>query len=200
MIRAFIFDLGGVLFKNPTEDFLKFFSSALDVEKKSLKDAYLRLKIPFQKGLIDEKTFWKKIYKYLNISPTKIQNSLWEKAASKVLKEKTSMLKLVKNLKKLGYKVALLSNIEKPTTKYLIKKGYNKLFDEIIFSCDVKSVKPQKKIFKTALKKLKVSAKETVFIDDIPEFVEAAKTLGINGIVYRNYVKLLKDLKEFLKS
>lgn len=197
MIKAFIFDLGGVVVDNPSEDFLKYFSKCLKVKPKVLKKIFSIYKKSFQKGKITEKTLWNKISKHLNIE---IENKyIWEKAASKVIKKRKKILNLIKLLRKIGYKTAILSNTEKPTVKYLIKKGYDKFFDVVVFSCEVGFVKPEQEIYKIVLKKLKIKPQQAIFIDDVFEFVKAARKLGIRGIVFRNYKHLLKNLGSFLK-
>jgi FMN phosphatase YigB (HAD superfamily) len=50
-------------------------------------------------------------------------------------------------------------------------------------------------IFKAALKAVNTPAVQTVFIDDIPEFVEAARSLGLHGIQYQNSAQLRCDLR-----
>jgi len=64
-----------------------------------------------------------------------------------------------------------------------------------IYSCSVKASKPSPVIFHAALKALKSKAPEAVFIDDILEYVEAAQSLGLQGIHYQNPVQLRADLR-----
>jgi glucose-1-phosphatase len=64
-----------------------------------------------------------------------------------------------------------------------------------IYSCSVKASKPSPVIFRAALKALKSKAPEAVFIDDISDYVEAARSLGLRGIHYQNPVQLRADLR-----
>ena len=64
-----------------------------------------------------------------------------------------------------------------------------------IYSCSVKASKPSPVIFHAALKALKSQAPEAVFIDDILEYVAAARSLGLQGIHYQNPVQLRADLR-----
>jgi glucose-1-phosphatase len=64
-----------------------------------------------------------------------------------------------------------------------------------IYSCSVKASKPSPVIFHAALKALKSKAPEAVFIDDILEYVAAARSLGLQGIHYQNPVQLRADLR-----
>jgi len=64
-----------------------------------------------------------------------------------------------------------------------------------IYSCAVRSSKPSPLIFQAALKAVKTSATETVFVDDILEYVEAARNLGLRGIQYLDPPQLRADLR-----
>lgn len=64
-----------------------------------------------------------------------------------------------------------------------------------IYSCAVRASKPSPVIFQTALNALKAKAQESVFIDDILEYVEAARTLGLQGIHYQSSSQLRTDLR-----
>lgn len=64
-----------------------------------------------------------------------------------------------------------------------------------IYSCAVRASKPSPVIFQAALKAVKTQAAETVFIDDILEYVEAARSLGLHAIQYLNPEQLRTDLR-----
>ena len=64
-----------------------------------------------------------------------------------------------------------------------------------IYSCSVKASKPSPVIFQAALKALKSKAGEAVFIDDIQEYVEAARSLGLEGIHYQDPAQLRAALR-----
>jgi putative hydrolase of the HAD superfamily len=64
-----------------------------------------------------------------------------------------------------------------------------------VYSCSVKASKPSPVVFQAALKAIRTKATETVFIDDILEYVEAARALGLEGIHYRNPGQLRADLR-----
>jgi putative hydrolase of the HAD superfamily len=62
------------------------------------------------------------------------------------------------------------------------------------YSCSVGSSKPSPLIFRDALKALRSKAEESVFIDDIEAYVDAARGLGIHGIHYQNPAQLREEL------
>jgi len=64
-----------------------------------------------------------------------------------------------------------------------------------IYSCSVRASKPSPVVFQLVLKALKTPAAESVFIDDIPEYVEAARSLGLRAIQYLDPRQLRADLR-----
>lgn len=68
------------------------------------------------------------------------------------------------------------------------------MIDNYVVSGDVKLVKPDPAIFRLALDRFGIRADETTFIDDNPDNVEAAKRLGMDGIVFTNADSLRAEL------
>ena len=64
-----------------------------------------------------------------------------------------------------------------------------------IYSCSVRASKPSPVVFQAALKAVKAKAQEAVFVDDILEYVQAARTLGLQGIHYQNPAQLRGGLR-----
>ncbi len=58
--------------------------------------------------------------------------------------------------------------------------------------------KPAEKIYRIALDQLQVKPKEAVFVDDMPENIEACEKLGMKGIRFTNPESALKQLKTML--
>ena len=57
-------------------------------------------------------------------------------------------------------------------------------FDGGVFSYEVKCIKPDLRIYQILLERFRLEPSETLFFDDRPENIEAAKKLGIHGVVF----------------
>lgn len=95
-------------------------------------------------------------------------------------------------------RLALLSNTDPIHVAYL--EANYRFFDFFpatarIYSCSVKASKPSPVVFRAALKAVKAKASEAVFIDDIREYVEAARALGLYAIQYQNPGQLREGLR-----
>jgi FMN phosphatase YigB (HAD superfamily) len=136
--------------------------------------------------------YWSLAAKKLGLKglPVSKMNKLW----NKIFWPNKPILRALPKLKK-RYKLGLISNMAKSHEKHhKSKNNITKPFDVAIFSCSVNLRKPNPKIYKLALKKLKVRPKEAVFIDDIPRNIKAAKKLGIHAIHYKNHKQVFRDL------
>ena len=69
------------------------------------------------------------------------------------------------------------------------------IFDSVTLTFDLKQHKPSTKLFEDALSKLKTRPFETVYIDDLSNTIEVAKSLGIHGILYTNHDSLIRSLQ-----
>jgi len=97
------------------------------------------------------------------------------------------------------YKLGLVSNFTYAPVIYagLRKLDINQFFNAISISDEVGWRKPHPKIFNEALKRLRVSAHETVYVGDSPlEDIKGAKATGMKTIFASSQFYTLKNLHE----
>jgi len=97
----------------------------------------------------------------------------------------TDALPLVRRCKQRGHRLVVLSNWDRESFGILRKRFANlfDLFDEIIVSGEVGSMKPEPEIFSHVTKKIPASA--CVFIDNQQENLDTAAKLGFHTILCR---------------
>jgi glucose-1-phosphatase len=71
--------------------------------------------------------------------------------------------------------------------------GFLDCFQGWILSCDIGFEKPDPRIFQLAMDRAETAASEILFVDDLEENVEAARSLGIDAIQFSNFTQLKQE-------
>lgn len=146
----------------------------------------------FEKGLMSESEF---INKMLGIVDHKLDQETFCKIYSEIFSVNEDVAALLPVLKR-DYKLFLLSNTNSIHGKYGWQHcKFLKYFDGLILSYEVKSLKPEEKIYRAVEAASEFPSDEHFFIDDVREYVEAAKKLGWDAVQFVDYETLLNDLK-----
>jgi epoxide hydrolase-like predicted phosphatase len=99
------------------------------------------------------------------------------------------------------YKTGLLSNafsdLRQVTTTML---NISDAFDEMVISAEIHLMKPDPRIYQYALRRLGVAPPEAVFIDDMLQNVEGARSQGIYAIHFRQRAQAWVDLERLLNG
>ncbi|HSK67017.1 MAG TPA: HAD family phosphatase [Anaerolineales bacterium] len=104
-------------------------------------------------------------------------------------------VEIMKRLKKAGYPLYGLSNWSAETFPYARQKfDFFRLFDDIIISGEVLSIKPEPEFFEIALRRIGRPARECLFIDDSQANIEQARRMGFATIHFLSAEQLEKEL------
>lgn len=111
---------------------------------------------------------------------------------AKDVKPVPGMADLVKEVKDKGYKIYLLSNAGYRQHEYWLKIPGHEYFDGTIISCDVKAIKPERKIYEALYSTFNIKPEECLFVDDLFLNIYGAKESGMDGIVFHGDVEELR--------
>ena len=146
----------------------------------------------FERGKISEEKF---IERMLEILSRTIDGETFCKYFSCIFtqnKEVAALLPLLKN----KYKLILLSNTNSIHEKYGWEHyDFLKYFDDLILSHKIGAVKPEEKIYRSVETSSGFHAEQHIFLDDIEEYVIAAKSFGWDAIQFKGYNLLIEELK-----
>jgi glucose-1-phosphatase len=93
-------------------------------------------------------------------------------------------------------RLALLSNTDPVHVECLERQfAFGRHFPVRIYSCSVGASKPSPAIYRAALEGLGVRAQDAVYVDDIQEFVDAAREVGLDAIRFENRELLEEELR-----
>ena len=196
MIKAVIFDLGGVLIDNPAPGIIDYCAAATHLKKDIFSKALENHLNDFQLSKITEHILWQKI---IAKNPDgKVPNHpIWLAGLKRVYHEKTEVFDLIKSLKEKHIHTALLSNTEPPIQQYIDSLPQYAILDVRFYSSELKLLKPNPEIYRYALHELHVKPEETIFIDDRTVNVQGAQNVGIHGITFTSPKNLLQQLTAF---
>ncbi len=191
-IKSVIFDWGGVLIEDPEPGLMQYCTKALCVAREDYIKAHSKFADDFHKGLICEDEFWGKICSELSVPKPKVR-SLWTDAFKAAYVPRADMFSTAASLQENGYRTAVLSNTEAPAMKYFLQQRYD-MFDVLVFSCTEGVKKPGRKIYELTLEKLGSQPEQSVFIDDNPEYINGAKEVGINTVLFQSVGQVKNEL------
>jgi putative hydrolase of the HAD superfamily len=183
-IESVIFDWGGVLIDDPRPGLLRYCCKAFGVSLQDYAPVHDSFLDDFHKGEISEERFWRQIAVKLGKSMPSPRPQ-WYEAFRSAYIPRHQMFSLVSSLHDKGYKTALLSNTEIPAVRFFLEKNYN-MFDLFVFSCIERVMKPERRIYEITLERLDSKAGQAVFIDDRQDYIQGAKSIGLNTILFQS--------------
>ncbi|VNM33769.1 hydrolase [Streptococcus pneumoniae] len=107
---------------------------------------------------------------------------------------------LIKQLKKKNFQIYVLSNTSSIFHILLdsVLSKVSSVLDGYVISCEVKMMKPQKEIYLSLVNKYQLDIKDCIFLDNLEENVEAARTLGIKAFQIKERKEISNILKDLL--
>ncbi len=189
-IKAVIFDYGNVLARVDKSKFMRRLTDHTDMPYEEISsilypadsfDSYSSITADYESGNISSEEFFQKVKEVCRLD---MDIEDFKKAYTDIFHPIGSSIELARQLKP-DYKLGLLSNTSEWDFQEEIRKNEAfHLFDTVTLSYEVGAMKPCKEIFDDALQKLKLPPEQCLFIDDIPEYVRAAKGCKLNAITY----------------
>jgi glucose-1-phosphatase len=96
-----------------------------------------------------------------------------------------------------NYRLGLLSNTDPIHLAHMEPRyDFFPFFPARTYSCTVGASKPSALIYRKALSSIHAKAAETIYIDDVPDYAEAANRLGFTGVRYQSPEQLVANLEE----
>jgi len=207
-IKAVIFDVAGVLMGGTAESkqrkkrgggFHDAIADKLEILHDTWFDAIDSVYGKSMEGSLDGKTVIRTISRNLGIPVSRIEKPAVQ-LYKKLLKKNKELFDIAHELKKKGYIVGVLSDQWYLSKKSLVKPRDFKMFDVIILSCDVGFRKPDIRIYKLLMKKLRAKDKgmkysEVLFIDNRDYNLKPAEKLGMKTILFKGNEQCLEEVR-----
>jgi len=117
------------------------------------------------------------------------------RAGSDIFELNASIVPVLDRLKDRGHRLVLLSNTCISHFEFIWNE-YDVLqrFDDFATSYEAGAIKPERAIFDFALEKIQCAPEEAFYTDDIPDYVDVARGLGIQAEVFTDTPALIQHL------
>jgi len=94
----------------------------------------------------------------------------------------------------------VLSNMSTVNYEYLRTRPYFDLFEGIVVSAQEKLLKPDLKLFQVVLDRYNLDAQDMVFIDDSLANIEAAQSMGMQGVHFKRSDDCYAKIESFFSG
>ncbi len=185
MIKAVIFDVGGVLVRTHDHSPRRRWEQRLGLDEGESESIVFggEMGTKAQSGEISEEALWEWIGRRLALEGETLRAFRRDFWAGDVLDEE--LVAYIRSLRP-RYQTAIISNAtDRLHTVLADVFNIADAFDVIVGSADERIMKPDPAIFRRTLERLGREPEETVFIDDSPPNVAGARSLGMHAIHFR---------------
>ena len=202
-IRTIIFDCGRVLTCDQDQAMAQAMADSLGAGLEEFRAVYAAERNEYDRGTESARRYWDRVA------------SRWGRQLDEAGLERmvdldmdswftinAATVALAAELKARGYRLLVLSNMNLEgkirllgPARFLDGKDWLSEFDEVILSCDLGLLKPERPIYEACLQRTRAPAEACLFIDDIEANILAARSLGMKGVVFTDVPSLRKILE-----
>ena len=199
-IEAIIFDFGRVISAQKPMSLFRGYEEELGIQPGTINPIMFGSQA-WQDTLVGRKTlaeFWHAIGPQLNLHTAEAIDRFSQRYHADEAVN-AGVLEQIRRLRNRGrYKLAVLSNAPPNLSQWLAEWEIRDLFDVVFCSGDEGVTKPNPAAFQITLERLGVAPERAVFIDDTLGHVEAARSLGIHGLLFTTAEALADQLHDLL--
>ena len=185
-LQTCIFDLGNVLVffshDRMVDNIVRVAGTTHDVVRNFLFDSQFQAAL--ETGAITEAQFHAEFEAHANVT---VPFEDLKHAVADIFELNADMVPLLSELKSAGMRLVLLSNTCVTHIEF-VRSRWDVLdvFDAITTSWEVGALKPDPRIYESALAQANCPAKNCFFTDDIEDYVRQAQSIGIHARVFQN--------------
>ena len=200
MIRAVIFDMGGVILRTEKQDERRKWEMQLGLQPSELERAVFGSEASARAsiGQAQESDVWKSVASRFGLNNAQLHEFRRDFFAGDQVD--ALLTQFIRDLRP-RYKTAILSNAWLNARAAITQKfGMGDAVDAIIISAEEGIAKPDARIYHLAAKRLGVLPQEAIFVDDMPENTQAADALGMRGVRFKNTAQAIAEVKKYLEG
>jgi putative hydrolase of the HAD superfamily len=194
-IEAVLFDIGGVLERNPRTGWEQRWADELGMSLGEFERRLAPVRRPGSLGQVTLHGAERRIASVFGLDDAALRrfmDDFWAEYLGTLNEELTGYFGSLRT----RYRTGIVSNSfvgarEREQAAY----GFEDLCDEIVYSHEVGCMKPDPRIYEIALQRLDVSGDRTVFLDDVQANVDGAVAVGIEAIRFVDTEQAIRELR-----
>jgi glucose-1-phosphatase len=186
-LRAIICDLGGVVIRIDPDRIRQAWSARSQLPREQVHAAFPdEVYDAFERGHLSEQDYLEHVRRQLKLDGSDAQ--LTDDFNQLYLGIDAELVRLLRGLREAGLHLIALTNTNALHEPVWSRRFASELavFHDIHCSHELGARKPEPAAFMTVLTRHGLAPDEALFIDDLPGNVEAARNLGIHGVVFEN--------------
>ena len=205
-IRAVVFDIGGVLEVTPDPQMREFnvrWEAQFGLQLGELDERMARMEHLWRAGSLGECTeadVERGLCEIVGLSEEQVDAymaGMWKEYVGTL---NVALADYFRGLRP-RYLTGIISNSfvgarEREAAAY----GFPELVDELVYSHEVGVGKPSPEVYRITCERLGVAPHEAVFLDDVPECVEAARDFGMRAVLFEENTQAIAAIEELLRS
>jgi epoxide hydrolase-like predicted phosphatase len=197
MIKALLFDFGGVLVRTEDWSSRRQWETRLGLAERALDAAVFNSEIARRasRGEASVAEVWADVARALKLDTEQLdacRRDFWSGD-----KLDLSLIALIQSLRP-RYQIAILSNAWNDARENFTRLfNLDQVFDQMIISAEEGLTKPDPRVYRLAAERLGVQPSEVVFVDDFIENVDGARAVGMPAIHYQPGLDVRAALAEF---
>lgn len=198
MIKAVIFDFGGVLAEEGFREGLKVVAikNGLDPEEFFKTAEEMIYKTGYLTGMTGEKNYWKALREKTGIKGS--DKELREEILKRFIL-RAELLEYIKKIKANGFITAILSDQTDWLDEINGKTPFYHYFDYVFNSFKIKKGKRDPSVFRDVCSSMELKPEEAVFVDDNAGHIRRALDMGLKAIHFTDIYAFKEALRRFIK-
>jgi len=198
VIRAVVFDIGGVLEIDPDLGVIPMWEGRLGLPAGELSERMHHAWVGGSIGTISEDDVHQALRDRLGLDEQQVAAFMADIWRQYLGTPNTELIEYARRLRP-RYRTGILSNSfvgarEKEQAAYC----FEDLVDDIVYSHEAGMSKPDPRIYALACTRLGVRPEETVFVDDIVSCVAGAREAGLHAVHFQHNAQAIEDIERLL--
>jgi len=195
LIQAVVFDIGGVLERNPPTLWRPRWETRLGLQPGTIDARLEDIWRDGSIGAIESADFEQALSERLGIDPAELVEEIW----SEYLGQPNEPMQTYFAGLRPRWRTAILSNSfvgarEREERRY----GFSRMCETIVYSHEEGLKKPDPRFYALLCNKLGLPPESVVFLDDVPANAAAAQAFGIRPVLYENEAQAIAAIDELL--